>query len=188
MRTLEDLIKDIVVILENLRIDYAIVGGIAAVAWGNIRTTRDVDMIFLLKERDISKFVIGLKYSNFSITEDEVRTAMNEKGHFTIFDKLSVYHIDAKVAYGKTEMETLKHSRKIDLNGLNCYIASPEDTIANKLLFGREQDIKDSEGIYVRQLEKLDMKLLENRCKELKVWKEFLNMRKRVKKYLNEKK
>lgn len=184
MRTLEDLIRDIVVILKNLRVDYVIVGGIAAVAWGNIRTTRDVDIILLLKESDIPKFIIRLKDSNFSITEDEVKTAMKEKGHFTIFDKLSVYHIDAKGVYGKTEMETLKHRRKIDLNGLNCYIASPEDIIANKLLFGREQDIKDAEGIYVRQLEKLDRKLLEKRCKDLGVWKEFLNMKKKVEKYL----
>jgi hypothetical protein len=184
MRTLEEMLREIVEILNKTNINYVIVGGIAVSSWGNVRTTRDVDIILLLNEENLKKLVKVLKDSNFLITEEDIRIAIKEKSHFTIFDKLSIYHIDAKGVYGIKESESLRNKRKISLDGLDCWIASPEDTIANKLLFGREQDIKDAEGIYVRQLKRLDMELLEKRCKELGVWGEFLDMKKKVEKYL----
>ncbi|HIH97895.1 MAG TPA: hypothetical protein HA346_02675 [Thermoplasmata archaeon] len=73
----------------------------------------------------------------------------------------------------------------VHLRDTPIYIASPEDTLANKLLFGSEQDIKDAEGIWVRQ-RNLDIKYLEGRCRTLGVWEEFVEMKKRVAKYLKE--
>jgi hypothetical protein len=40
MRGLEEVVKSIARILEEKKVDYVIVGGIAVSAWGNIRTTR----------------------------------------------------------------------------------------------------------------------------------------------------
>lgn len=111
---------------------------------------------------------------------------MQEKSHFTIFDKEYVYHIDAKGVYSEREKESLSMRREIRIDGIRIYVSSPEDTIANKLLFGSEQDIKDAESIYVRQKEKIDVAYLEKRCRELGVYGEYKEMIERIKKYMKE--
>ncbi len=86
MRTLEEVVKEIVKILENLEIDYVIVGGIAVSGWGNIRTTRDVDIIINLERKDIKRLAEALKERDFSVTVEDIKDALKEKTHFTIFD------------------------------------------------------------------------------------------------------
>jgi hypothetical protein len=123
---------------------------------------------------------------DFSANKDDIKTALKEKSHFTIFDERSEYHIDAKGVYGKKERQSLLSKKAIQLEGVRVCVASPEDIIANKLLFGSEQDIKDAEGIYVRQKGKLDMKYLEERCEDIGVYDEFVEMKERIEKYLKE--
>ncbi len=102
----------------------------------------------------------------------------------SIEDITSMIRLDIKGIYSENDMITLKRRREISLADFVFYVASPEDTIANKLLFGSEQDVKDAEGIYARQFENLDMAYLEERGEGLEVYEEFLTMKIRVEKYL----
>lgn len=65
------------------------------------------------------------------------------------------------------------------------YIATAEDLIASKLLYGSEQDLKDAEAIYIRQFEKLDMKYLEKICKEMGVSRELAKLKRKLKPFLS---
>lgn len=186
MRSLEGVVKEISKILNKNRIEYVIVGAVAVCSWGNIRTTRDVDVILMINVDSIEKVVKMCKEKGFSLSKADIEDALKEKTHFTIFDNLSDYHIDATGAYNENNFQTIKNRKKIRMDGVTCYIASPEDTIASKLLFGSEQDIKDAESIYVRQSGKLNMDYLESRCRKLNVYKEFMNMKKRVEEIENE--
>jgi hypothetical protein len=175
-----------VVTFDELGIDYVIVGGIAVCSWGNVRTTRDVDVIVDLNEKDIDKLIENVRKRSFSANKDDIIMALKEKSHFTIFDERSEYHIDTKGVYGEKERQSLLSKKAIQLGGVRVCVASPEDMIANKLSFGSEQDIKDAEGIYVRQKGKLDMKYLEERCENIGVYDEFVEMKERIEKYLKE--
>ncbi len=64
--------------------------------------------------------------------------------------------------------------------GHNMHIASAEDTIAHKLLFGGYQDIRDAESIFLRQSE-LDMTYLEKLCDELGILTEFEKFKEKIK-------
>jgi hypothetical protein len=94
--------------------------------------------------------------------------------------------LDIKGIYNENDRITLKRRRRVSLANFEFYVASPEDTSANKLLFGSEQDVKDAEGIYVRQLDNLDMAYLEDRCEQLEVLDEFLTMKTRVERQIRE--
>ena len=185
-RTLEDVTIEIFKVLNELGIDYVIVGGIAVVSWGNIRTMRDVDVIISLDKKDVKRLVKALSAHDFETSVEDVEAALNERSYFTVFDEISEYHMDAKGAYTAREKETLRRKRAVYLRNTPIYIASPEDTLINKLSFGSEQDIKDAEGIWVRQMGKLDTGYLEDSCRALRVREEFEEMKGRVEKYLEE--
>ena len=61
----------------------------------------------------------------------------------------------------------------MSLADFEFYVASPEDMIANKLVFGSEQDIKDAEGIYVRQFDNLDMDIWRSAVRNWMFWRSF---------------
>lgn len=180
MRTLEDVARRFAKTLKVLGIDYVIVGGIAVAGWGNIRTTRDVDVIMAIESGRAKEMVGALKKRGFSVSVKDILSALEEKNHFTIFDERSEYHVDAKGVYGERELRTMRTKKKVKIKGVNMYIASAEDTIANKLVFGSEQDLKDAEGIYIRQLGKLDMKYLEKICREMRVEGELAELERRA--------
>ena len=111
-----------------------------------------------LKEEDIDKLVECARKRGLQTDEGDVKAALDERSHFTIFDERSEYHVDAKGVCSGKERQSLLSKKTIQLKGVDIYVASPEDTIANKLSFGSEQDIKDAEGIYIRQKGKLDFR------------------------------
>nr|MDO8132663.1 hypothetical protein [Candidatus Njordarchaeum guaymaensis] len=185
-RTIKEVVREVADIFNRLHIEYAIVGGVAVSAWGNIRTTVDIDVVIDLNEENVQRLVYAFNSRGFSVREEDILPALKEKGHFTIFDNRSDYHIDAKGAYGETELETLRARRKVVLADTECYVAAPEDMIANKLLYGSEQDLNDAVGIYVRQVERLDMKELRNLCTRLGVLQSLLALEKRINAWLKE--
>jgi hypothetical protein len=185
-RTIEDLTKELATTLKQLGIKYAIIGGIAATSWGNIRTTLGIDVVLDIKEKDATSLVGVLTQRSFSLREEDIVRALREKTHFTIFDDRSVLHIDAKGSYGARELQTLRTRRKVLIDETECYLASPEDMIANKLFSGSGQDIRDAEGIYARQYEHLDMNSLRSEAERLGVAEELTKMEKRVRKRLDD--
>jgi hypothetical protein len=186
MRSLDDVVKEISKILNKNKIEYVIVGAIAVCSWGNVRTTRDVDVILMIDIDSTEKLVKVFNEKGFSLNKADIKDALKEKTHFTIFDNLSDYHIDATGVYNENNLQTIKNRKKIKIDGVTCYVASAEDTIASKLLFGNEQDVKDAEGIYVRQRGKLDLNYLKKRCRKLNVYGEFLAMKKIVERIEND--
>ncbi len=173
MRSVNDILKLVCTFLNERNINYCIVGGFAVIIHGNPRSTMDIDFVLQIEEKDIPDVVKFLRDNNFFADEDDMRAAFSEKSHCTVEDKETMYRLDIKGMYNEMDERVLKNKVQIEYLGTSINIASAEDTIANKLLFGREQDINDALGIYVRQKQKLDMNYLEALCMRLGVDEEL---------------
>jgi hypothetical protein len=179
-RSIEEVVKEVASALKALGVEYVIVGGIAATSWGNIRTTLDVDVVMNIKEKDAESLSSELQKRGFRVSKEEIIGALKDRSHFTALDDRSLIRLDGKGAYGSRELESLRTRRKIILGETEYYIASPEDMIANKLLSGSEQDIRDAEGIYVRQMDHLDEVFLRKTAKKLGVSEKLEKLERRV--------
>lgn len=180
MRKFEGMVLDFIGVLERMGIDYVIIGGVAVSSWGNPRTTRDLDVIVAVKMDDINDLCENLQEVGFSVDRNGFENSFKEKTHFTIFDEYSEYHVDAKGVYNKFDALTVRNRAVVPYEGHNMHVASAEDTIAHKLLFGGYQDVKDAGSILLRQ-SKLDMKYLEELCKDLGVINELETIKKKIK-------
>ena len=186
MRNIEEILKLVCEFLNEEKEAYVVVGGLAVLFYGVPRTTMDIDIIIAMDVDETRRFAEFLNENDFFADEEDIKTAFEEKSHATIEDKTSMVRLDIKGIYGENDRITLERRSKVSLADFAFFVASPEDTIANKLLFGSEQDVKDAEGIYARQFENLDMAYLEKRCKKLGVYEEFLTMKKRVERRMKE--
>ena len=167
--------------LNRENIDYVVVGGLAVNFHGLPRTTMDMDLILQISEDEIPKLAEFLARKGFQVSASGLKRAFEEKTHCTIPDKRSMFRLDIKGIYSEADRRTFERRILFKYKGTKIYIAAAEDLIASKLLYGGEQDLKDAEGIYIRQLGKLDMKYLERICREMGVSGELAKIRRKVK-------
>ena len=184
MQTIENIIKNISEYFNEKRIPYALVGGATLPVLGVPRSTFNVDVIARLSEEDVKDLVNYFKTKGFLTSETDIISALREKSHCTIDYKEPPYRIDLKGAYGEKEESTLNHSNELEYLGLKVMIQSPEDAIANKLLFGSEQDLKDALSIYVRQLDLLNKEYLDEICSKLGVLNKLKELISKADKYM----
>ncbi len=169
MKKIEEVLEIALKYVNENDMDYVLVGGIAVLIYGNPRTTVDIYIIIQLDEEGMKEIASYLREEGFFCDPRDMIEAFREKTHFSAEVKSSLFRLDIKGVYDSNAKITMKNRRKVEYEGLKMYVASPEDTIANKLLYGSDQDIEDAEGIYVRQKEKLDTEYLEERCKSMGV-------------------
>lgn len=178
--SLETVLVDLVGALEAANVDYVLVGGMAVLAWGDPRTTRDIDVIADLDGEEIPRLGESLTNRGFTFDREGARKAIRQGSHFTVFHEDSFYHADLVPSHEPSHRWTLEGRERVELEGETCWIASPEDTVANKLVFGSEQDIQDAAGILARVGDDLDIGRLESLCRKLGVLAELQRLRARV--------
>jgi len=173
MDELELVLGKFVRAMATLDIPYAVVGGFALAGWGRPRATMDVDVIMQLKEADVPRTVKALREGGFSIKAEDILDALRRKEHFSIFNSDTIFHIDAKGVYGKKEARTLQSRVMVKFTDFEMPISSLEDTIANKLRFGREQDLEDAVALLAANRATLRKEVLQALCSDYGLLKEL---------------
>ncbi len=168
MRRLRDILKDAISCLDEMGIEYVVVGGFAVMYHGRPRATADLDVVAVLDTEKSEKLAIGLKERGFFADVDDIKTAMKEKSHCTIEDEETLFRLDIKGVYDSADRRALARKMLIEWGGIRMYISSAEDTILNKLSWGREQDIEDALSIIIRR-KNLHQKYLKETARKIGV-------------------
>lgn len=145
---------------ERARVDYAIIGGIAAVgAYGVNRTTDDVDFVLALGKdlaAEVDAFLTELVAEGFRVNRDAVRRRF-DRGPNLLTTHLGMTRIDFMLKRPDAYWQSaLTHRRLLRYEGRELWFASPEDVIALKLVAGRPQDILDIQSVLKVQRFDLD--------------------------------
>ncbi len=163
-----------------------IVGGIAVIHYGFVRSTQDVDIIL---EDDKTKFPVLFKLFKkyeFDFDERQFLLGYQEKTNISIFDKRSRMRLDVKIASRSGEEDVLKNAIQDEILGNKLYIAPLEYVLLGKIVYMGQintipeadlyeyQDIIDFLTIYHANKDQIDEDFLEKKTKELSLestWK-----------------
>lgn len=138
--------------LARWRVDYVVVGGIAVIAHGHTRNTRDVDLIPAPDRANLERLAaalrdLGARLSGVDADKLEIDVydpdTLASGANFTLETDAGGVDVFNDVP-GAAQFEQLRERALIvDLDGLTIRVAGLEDLIRMKQASGRPQDLDD---------------------------------------------
>ncbi len=146
--------------LDTARARYVVVGGIAVVLHGHLRTTLDLDLVLELAPDNLTAALGGLAAAGFvpvvplailAFADAENRRHWIEHRNMVVF---SLWHpddpafkVDLFVQEPFSFPEVYERVVWVELEGIRVPVANVDDLIALKLKAGRPQDLADVEAL-----------------------------------------
>jgi predicted nucleotidyltransferase len=146
--------------LDQERVEYVVVGGVALVLLGVVRLTADLDLFVELGETNLKKFVKSMTDLGYQpkapvavedFTKPEKRRQWKEEKGMLVF---SFYHpkrpmdlidvfVDEPIPYGAVK----QRKKTVTAKGIHVPVVSAEDLVRLKRISGRPQDLADIEAL-----------------------------------------
>ena len=141
--------------LNALGVPWMAVGSIASSAYGERRTTLDVDVVAVIGRHDAARFSEAFPEADFycppaGVIQEE--SARPERGYFNLIHQQSIYKADIYVATGGVfERWAFENRRALKAGETPVWLAPPEYVIVHKLEFfregGSEKHLRDIRGM-----------------------------------------
>lgn len=151
--------------LNKSSIDYVLIGGAVVSFYGRPRSIISIDIIV---ERDlikIERLEECLKKESLELGKNEIKEAILDGSHASIFDNKTILRLDIKVPTRNIEEDALKHKKEVMIFGKKTYVQIPEEIIIAKIIYGSDQDIDDAYSILLRLKKSLNYTLLKSLSK-----------------------
>lgn len=176
-----DTLRDFVQKANDLAIEYMVTGSFAMSAYGEIRFTRDIDIVIQITERDVDR-IFGKFESEYYISDESIRNAIARKSMFNVISHAHGGKVDCIVMKdNEFARESFGRRWKASVSGIEFWATTKEDLIIAKLNWARdshsEMQIRDIANLtsseydstYVSEwVERLD---LQGIWSEVEVWK-----------------
>ena len=175
-----NLLKDIVHFLDAKKIPYMITGSWSSIYYGRPRASHDIDFVIELPVEDIDKTTQDFSRlpDKFMVDIDTIKEAIENKSQFQVIHLPTMLKMDFWILTDQ-EFDKNRFSRrkKIKLFGDMMVMATPEDTIIQKLIwFSRgeiEKHLVDAAFVLQIQGKRLDRIYLQRWIKKLKLTKYY---------------
>jgi len=166
--------------LAEAGIDYMITGSFASNLYGIPRTTYDADIVIEAKRPALTRF-IKLIEDEFYVSPEAVEEVLEHERIFNIIHLTTGLKIDLIIRKNREfSKEEFKRRRQEKFLGMDCWFASPEDTILSKLEWSKtgesEQQFRDALGIARIQGEKLNKNYLKRWAGKLNLQQEIARL------------
>ena len=162
--------------LESQQIPYMLVGSYASMVYGEVRLTRDIDILVDLTPKQVPAFAEAFRANeDFFLYEPAILTAVQQRTPFNIIHTSSGNKIDFMLprtdAYGRDEFS--RRHRAFITPALEGYTARPENVILGKLWYyslgESEKHLRDITGILRVSPDKIDIAYIEQWAVEIGV-------------------
>jgi hypothetical protein len=184
-------VREVLDALEAADVTYLIGDAVALAAWGETRTTRDLNLVIELPVESMGALSLELERRNMLVPVDIMLDLLiQDRADLPI----NAIHV---VSGYKAEMFLLKPGDALREAGLRrrrlldlgpslgeVYVHSPEDLILNKLRFYRisqqTKHVRDIASIVLYQADALDMAYIERRVQTLNLIDEWQEIQQRI--------
>jgi len=128
--------------LERAGLPYCVTGSVAAGIYGEVRTTKDIDLVLLLTMKDIERFRAAFPEAEFYVPPTEVlitELMRGQRGCLNLYHHRSGFKADLFfVVRDALHLWAMSHRRRAPYGDAELWIAPPEYVVLRKLEYFRE--------------------------------------------------
>lgn len=181
---LDEFYTAVIDFLEQSKVPYLIIGGLAVSVVGEPRMTQDIDLIISVGKRNIRTLLESVTESGFEVNVERELQRVKDTGTF----KLTRGHFYADMIIASTPLEESAFARaqRIKLANKIASFPSPEDLVLFKIIVGRDKDMLDARSIITRHKIRLDREYLKRWAQSISDEAENMTIWKRLMKLLEE--
>jgi len=130
--------RDFVGKVDALGIEYMVTGSYAMSAFGEIRMTRDIDVVVQLSDREASQF-FDLFKGDYYISEESIRNAISRRGMFNLVSLAHGGKVDC-ILKKDTEFARTSFARryKETVSEIEFWTTTKEDLIISKMNWAKD--------------------------------------------------
>ncbi len=168
--------------LRDSGIPYMVVGSVAGLVHGRVRSTIDVDVVIDPTVRSLSAFVASLPEEDFYVSSEAAAQALTQRSQFNVIDFASGLKIDLIVRKDRP-FSASEFSRKVPVVAFDIEfpVATLEDTILAKLEWGKKggsaRQLEDVEELVRLAGDSLDEAYLDRWAADLDITEYWLRVR-----------
>jgi len=146
--------------LQEDKVKYLLIGGVAVNLWGIERATKDIDLALAMDKDNILRFVKSVKELGFTpkvpvepeeLADPQKRKEWQEEKNMLVFSFQHLENpyilIDIMVNNPLAFDQMYARKVEIDSRGIKLPVAAVDDIIKLKEIAGREQDLSDIEAL-----------------------------------------
>ena len=155
-KALQRTLNDSIDVLVANRIQYALIGGLAASIRGRMRVTEDVDLVL---DCDVIGALLLLKSLDGTLLEPlfaDVEQVVRHSFMLPLQHRETGITIDLAIGTSGFEQQTIRRATEVKIASKSLRVATAEDLVLMKILAGRRQDDQDIDGILEVQREQFD--------------------------------
>jgi hypothetical protein len=170
----------VIEVLEQLDIPYMVVGGFAAIFYGEPRLTIDVDIVLDMKWRHIGPFVAAFPIPDYYVSEESIQDSLQRCYPFNVIQPTTGAKVDL-VPLPRDPFTRAAFQRRQRLEydevGHSATFITPEDIIVAKLITHRETEsdkhLRDARGVLMMQWGELNLEAVRRGARAGRVLKQF---------------
>ncbi len=139
VREQNDVLGDFTKRLDEIGVEYMLVGSMALVHYAMPRATVDIDIVIKISTQDIDKFIRQFE-NDYYIPIAGTKRAIERKGMFSLLNNQAILKIDCVVLKEKKfEINAFSRRKKVDYDGdFDVWIITKEDLILSKLNWAKD--------------------------------------------------
>jgi hypothetical protein len=166
-----EFLKKIIHYFQLHQIPYMLSGSMAMSVYTLPRATRDFDFVVQLLPKDVADFVAYFS-EDYYCDADAVNDAIQHQSLFNVIDHASGFKADFVILKNQEyrQAEFIRR-RKMDMEGLEVYVVSPEDLLISKLIWIQDYQsgIQMDDIVLLWELETLDKEYIRKWIQTLKL-------------------
>ena len=144
-----------------------VIGGVAAIAHGVLRTTRDVDATIVGEGTDLDPLIARLREHDIVPRIDNAVAFARESHVLLLRHAPSNVDVDLSLAWIEFELDAIAAADEAVVAGTTIRAVNPEDLIIYKLVAWRARDRDDIERLLQLHAERIDLSRVRQLAKEL---------------------
>lgn len=179
-----ELLRRVVLTLEQLEIAYMVTGSVASSMQGQPRSTHDVDLVVAIAPQHAKELAAAFPAPDYHLSETSILDAIRHQQMFNLLDVKEGDKVDFWILTAEPfDQSRFARRQREDFLDVTLTVSCPEDTILAKLHWakqagGSEKQFNDALGVYEVQFPKLDMSYLTQWARQLGVeslWQRLQN-------------